>query len=297
MPKLQYALVTPARNEANYIEKTILSVVAQRYKPLQWVIVNDGSSDTTAETVAKYADRFDFIKLVQLSRTHVHNFASKVHAFNAGLQTLANLPYDLIGNLDADISLGAEYYANIIAEFEADSGLGIAGGAIYIHNGADYVTHDFAWDSVGGAVQLFRRECFQQTGGYMPMEGGGIDAAAEIMARMYGWSVRKVPKNPVYEQRRTGYAHGPQWKALYKEGVQYHRLGYSPLFYCFRSARRFGVPPLVLGSVAGLAGYLHAKVRRDPIRLPPVAVSYLRSEQLGKIRHALRNCRIPRAYY
>jgi poly-beta-1,6-N-acetyl-D-glucosamine synthase len=287
MPTLRYALVTPAKNEAKYIDSTIRSILSQSYKPARWVIVDDGSSDATAAAVARYAERYDFISLLKRAGVPAHNFASKVHAFNAGLQALEPLDYDLIGNLDADITLRPDYYENVIAELEADVRLGIAGGTIYVPTRTDYVTDDDTDDSVGGAVQLFRVECFQQIGGYMALEGGGIDAAAEIMARMYGWSVRKVPNNPVYEQRQTGFAHGSQWKARYKEGVQYHRLGYTPLFYCLRCAWRIGGPPFVVGSVYGLAGYLHAKLRRDPICLPPRAVSYLRSEQLGKIRRAL----------
>jgi poly-beta-1,6-N-acetyl-D-glucosamine synthase len=297
MPQLTYALITPAKNEAQCIEKTILSVMSQRLAPRKWVIVDDASSDATAEIVARYAQRFPCITLVRMPIRAIRNFGSKVDAFNAGLQILKDEPYDLIGNLDADIILRTDYYSNIVSEFERDPALGVSGGVIYIPIGQKYLTRDTTWDSVGGAVQLFRRACFQQIGGYVRIETGGIDAAAEIMARMHGWTVRKVANNPVFEQRRTGFAHGRPWKAAYKEGVHYHRLGYNTLFYCLRCVHRIGDPPVLLAGLLGLIGFFYAKVRRDPICLPPEVVSYLRMEQLDKIRrHLLSKDRMSGAY-
>jgi biofilm PGA synthesis N-glycosyltransferase PgaC len=297
MSNLTYALVTPAKNEAQCIEKTILSVMSQRLMPRKWVIVDDSSSDATAEIVTRYAEQYRCIIFVKMHSHGTRSFARKVDAFNAGLHTLNDEPYDLIGNLDADIILGSDYYANIVSEFERDPTLGISGGVIYVPSGQKYSTQDRTWDSVGGAVQLFRRECFQQIGGYLRIESGGIDAAAEIMARMQGWSVRKVANNAVYEQRRTGCAHGRPWKAAYKEGVHYHRLGYSTVFYCLRCACRLGDPPWLFGSVLGLIGFLCARLRRDPVCLPPNVVSYLHAEQLDKIRrHLLAKRRMSPAY-
>jgi glycosyltransferase involved in cell wall biosynthesis len=286
MPHLTYALVTPAKNEAEFIEQTILSVVAQDYKPIKWVIVDDGSSDGTADIVARFAQHHDFIVLLRRNGSDNRNFASKVQAFNSGLSALEDTHCELIGNLDADIVLRPDYYANIISAFEADPNLGISGGTIHIVADAQYFKRDSTDDSVAGAIQLFRKGCFQQIGGYVPLEGGGIDAAAEITARKCGWSVRKVPDNPAYEQRRTGYHHGMTWRAAYKEGVQYHKLGYGTLFYCLRSANRLGDHPLVVGSMCGLVGFVHAKLRGDQISLSPDIVSYLRTEQLRKIRQA-----------
>lgn len=261
--------------------------MSQRLMPRKWVIVDDASSDATAEIVTRYAQQYHCISLVRMPSEGGRNFGSKVDAFNAGLRTLRDEEYDLIGNLDADMILESDYYANIVSEFERDPALGISGGVICVPIGEEYSMHDTTWDSVGGAVQLFRRECYQEIGGYLRIESGGIDAAAEIMARMQGWSVRKVANNAVYEQRRTGFAHGRPWKIAYKEGVHYHRLGYSTLFYCLRCAYRVGDPPLLFGSLLGLIGFACARLRRDPVCLPQSVVSYLRSEQMGKIRRYL----------
>jgi poly-beta-1,6-N-acetyl-D-glucosamine synthase len=294
MSILKYVLITPARNEANCIENTILSVIAQRLAPYRWIIVDDGSSDNMSAIIKRYQQQHSWITLVTLRSSRSRNFASKIHAFNGGLRMLRDERYGLIGNLDADIILGPDYYANMVAEFERNPALGLAGGAVYVPVGSRYSKHDTTWDSVAGAIQLFRRECFEEIGGYLPIESGGVDAAAEIMARMRGWSVYKVENNAVYEQRRTGHAHGRPWRAAYKEGVHYHRLGYNLLFYCLRCVYRISDPPIVVGSVSGIIGFLYARMRRDRIALPSDVVSYLHSEQLSKIRRCIQESRIYR---
>jgi biofilm PGA synthesis N-glycosyltransferase PgaC len=297
MHTLTYVLVTPAKNEARCIENTILSVLAQRVLPSKWIIVDDGSTDSTSEIIAKYAQQYSFIRLIARDIMQPRNFASKVEAFDAGLRALEGVPYNFVGNLDADIILEPDYYANVMAEFQLDPNLGICGGVIYVPAGQGYATQDTTWDSVGGAIQLFRRECFQQIGGYLRIESGGIDAAAEITARMHGWSVRKIANNAVYEQRRTGYSHGHPWRTAYKEGVHYHRLGYSTLFYFLRCAYRLADPPLLIGSALGMIGFVTARIRRDPVCLPPGVVSFLRAEQMDKLKQRLvTRCRISPAY-
>jgi poly-beta-1,6-N-acetyl-D-glucosamine synthase len=294
---MKYALITPAKNEAAYIEKTILSVMSQSVKPCRWVIVDDASTDETAEIVARYAQQYTCITLAAVQNTAARNFGRKVDAFNFGLNFLAGTDYDLIGNLDADMTMGPDYYENVIREFERDPRLGISGGVVYVPLGDRYVNYDATWDSIAGAVQLFRKECFRQIGGYLRIPTGGIDAVAEIMARKHDWTVRKVANNPAYEQRPTGFAHGKPWRAAYKEGVHYHTLGYSSLFYCFRCLGRIGNSPRVIGSMLGLTGFVAAKLRRDPVYLPPDVVAYLHSEQLQKLRdQLLRRNKVSAAY-
>lgn len=285
--QLRYVLITPARDEARCIEATIVSVISQELLPVRWVIVDDASSDETWDIAAKYARHYSFITVVRRPKCKTRSFGSKVEAFNAGLKVVENESYEVLGNLDADIVLKADYYSNMMAAFEREPELGIAGGVIYVPVRGRYETQDMSCDSVGGAVQLFRRECFRQIGGYLPIERGGIDAAAEIMARMHRWAVRKIANNPVYEQRRTGFAYGRPWRVAYKEGGQYHRLGYSTLFYCIRCAYRIGDRPVLLGGLLGLLGFCKARVLREPVCLPADVVAYLRREQLNKIRKYL----------
>ena len=136
--QLQYVLITPCRNEARFIEETLKSVVAQTILPLRWVIVNDGSTDATADIVAKYAAQYSWIELINRPVRKDRNFAAKVHAFNEGLQRVQDLKFELIGNLDGDISFGSDHFEFLISKFIENPELGVAGTAY---------TQEGGWDS------------------------------------------------------------------------------------------------------------------------------------------------------
>ncbi len=186
--QLRYVLVTPARNEADFIEGTLKSVVAQTIVPEKWVIVSDGSSDATEEIVESYAKKHAYIELVVRVAGTGRDFGSKVFAFNSGYERLGGTDYSYIGNLDADVSLEPDYFERLLQHFSERPKLGIGGGAIFeAVDGKFRARAGNRIRSVAGAVQLFRKECFQEIGGYSPIETGGIDTLAEVTARMLGW--------------------------------------------------------------------------------------------------------------
>ena len=82
---MKYVLITAAREEEEFIQKTLDSVVTQTALPERWVVVDDGSADRTAEIVEGYTRRYPWIELVRRSQSDARSFAGKVHAFNAGL--------------------------------------------------------------------------------------------------------------------------------------------------------------------------------------------------------------------
>jgi poly-beta-1,6-N-acetyl-D-glucosamine synthase len=283
-----YVIITPAHNEEAFIERTIDSVIRQTVPPRKWVIVNDASTDATQEIVARYAAQHSFIELVKAERPPGRHFANKVRSFNLGLAKVQGVDYDLLGNLDADISLEQDYFKNILAEFERDPKLGLAGGMVHSNIDGIYVSQKVALDSVAGAVQLFRRECFEKIGGYLLLPHGGIDAAAEIACRMGGWKSRTFPENKVLEHRRTGSATTRPLGSKLKEGRRFYSLGYSPLFFLIRCVYRICEKPRILGSCAAFCGYLGSLIKREPIALPTETLSYLRREQRGKLKRLLR---------
>jgi len=282
-----YVLITPAKNEELFIRNVLDSVVSQTHRPLRWIIVDDSSTDRTAEIIHEYVTKYDFISLLKIQTDGQRNFGRKAIAFNSGVAMVQNLEYSYIGNLDADISLAPDYFQNIVNEFKKNPKLGISGGIVYAKVGSKFVTGDKTLDSVGGAVQLFRRECFEQIGGYLPLKQGGIDAAAEITARMKGWTVRKCPENRVWEHRLTGTANDGVAAANFKLGMRFHSLGYGTFFYVIRSITKIKHKPYLVGSMLALVGFLYARLRHYPITLPNEIVSYLRQEQNQKLRHRL----------
>lgn len=281
----RYVIITPAHNEEAFIGKTLESITKQILRPVAWVVVNDGSTDDTAKIVESYKARYDFIELINVERSGERHFGNKVRAFNRGLERVRHLEYDFIGNLDADISLEPHYFEILIGEFQKDQALGLGGGIIASNIGKVFVKQKIAPDSVAGAVQLFRRACFEQIGGYVPLPLGGIDAAAEIMARMNHWNVRTFPDLCALEHRRTGSAKASPLEARIREGRRLYGLGYDALFFFLRCIYRLKERPRIIGSGAALLAFLQALLKREPIVLPREVVRYLRTEQRGKLRH------------
>lgn len=279
-----YVIITPAHNEEALIERTIQSMIAQSLWPLKWIIVSDGSTDQTGDIVHRYASQYRFITLIDVERTKGRNFANKVTAFNRGLDEAGEIGYHYIGNLDADIVLEPCYFEGILSEFQKDAMLGIAGGIVFTNIDGSFATYDTTLDSVGGAVQLFRRACFEAIGGYTALEWGGIDAAAEIKARMFGWKVRKFPEHKVLEYRRTGSAQAKPLIRSVREGRKFYSLGYGLLFYLVRCVYRAKDPPYVTGSIAALYGFMESLVRRRPRVLPQDVIHYLRNEQNHRLK-------------
>src|SRR5271170_5401549 len=164
LPK--YVLVTPARNEAEHIELTIRSVMMQTVRPIKWVIVSDGSTDETDNIVSKYAVENPWIELVRMPERRERNFAGKVHAFNAGYAKVKHLEYDVIGSLDADISFDEDYFSFLLRKLAEDSSLGLVGTPFKDGPSPIYDYRFTNIEHVSGACQLFRRECFEDVGGY-----------------------------------------------------------------------------------------------------------------------------------
>ena len=279
-----YVIITPARNEEDYIEKTIQSVVGQTILPRKWVIVSDGSTDRTEEIVQRYCSVYPFIKLVTSDGDNNRNFGSKVKAFDAGYAVLGEPVYDFIGNLDADVSFNGDYYENILKEFERDPNLGLGGGIIQELINGEYISQNISKNSVAGAVQLFKRELFEKIGGYLHLKYGGIDAAAEVMVRMHGKEVKTFPEFKVLHHRRVAKGKGSIFKARFRQGIMYYLLGYHPLFQMVRCLYRLRDKPYLIGSVIMLCGYLWSGIRRYPRPVPEDVVKYLRSEQLQRLR-------------
>lgn len=282
-----YVLITAARNEEAYIEKTIQSVIAQTILPKRWAIVSDGSTDRTDEIVKQYADKHDFIMLLRRSADQERNYGSKAKALKLAYEQLTSLEYDFVGNLDADVSFDSTYYENILKKFNENERLGLAGGIRFDLRDEQFHRVHCARNSVGGPFQLFRRECYEVIGGYRPLRFGTVDTVAETMVRMHGWEVESFPEFKVYHYRWTGTAGGGLVGARFKVGAQNHSVGYHPLFQFMRCMSRvFHYPPLV-GSFSELAGYFWASLRRRQREVPDDFVQYLRSEQIARLRAAL----------
>jgi glycosyltransferase involved in cell wall biosynthesis len=284
MAPLSLVLITPARNEEAHLERTAECVVSQTVRPLRWVIVNDGSMDRTAAIVDRYVSRFPWIRRVDMPAHRDRSFAAKVHSFNAGYAIVRDLPYDVIGNLDADIEFPADYFEFLLGQFESNPGLGVA-GTVFQEEHYDSSRDSFeGLNHVAGGCQLFRRQCFEQIGGYVPNRAGGIDWIAVTTARMLGWQTRSFRDRFFFHHRSLGTAQRGALAALFSYGEKDYYLGNHPLWEVCRVAYRLAKTPIVAGGAAVGAGYLWASIRRIPRAVSPQLMRFHRQEQLRKLR-------------
>ena len=288
-----YILITPARNEEDCVERPLRSVVAQTILPKKWVIVSDGSTDRTDDIVREYTAKYSFIELVRAGEQGVRNFGSKVAAFNAGYARVAGMEYEFIGNLDADVSFAPEYFETLLSRFSDNQSLGLGGGIIMEKVGDRFVPQTISTNSVAGAVQLFRRRCFEDFGGYIPLKAGGIDSAAEIMARMHGWNVQTFADLEVLHHRRVSIGKGKMWTTHFQKGKNDYQLGYHPLFEAMRCSYRMADKPYLIGGLTTFTGYAWAWMRGYKFQLPGDVVQFLRTEQITRLKSGLRKTAQP----
>ena len=289
MARLTYVLITPARNEEAFIEKTIESMVSQTVPPLKWVIVDDGSTDHTTQIVESYAKQYPWIALVQRPSRKDRNFAGKVHAFNEGLQHVQDLKFELLGNLDADISFGPDHFEFLISKIMENPALGVVGTA-YTQEGWDSTKDSFEGEtSVHGACQLFRYQCFLDIGGYCANRAGGVDWIAVTSARMKGWQTRNYPQRRFHHYRSMGTAERGPLGAMFDYGKKDYFLGGSPVWELFRVAFRMTKKPFILGGIALMAGYFIAAMCGADRPVSRELMRFHRREQMKKLRIILHS--------
>lgn len=278
-----YVVVTPARNEAKFIELTIQAVIAQTVLPLKWLIVSDGSTDGTDDIVRKHAAQHEWIELVRMPQRAERHFAGKVHAFNAGQAKVKELPYEVIVSLDADITCERDYFSFLIEKLAADQMLGLIGTPFLEASNQPYDYRFVSIEHVSGACQVFRRECFEDIGGYMPVKGGGIDHIAVINARMKGWKTRTFTEKVCLHHREMGTAQCSPVQTKFKYGTKDYAIGNHPVWELFRSAYQMTRRPFVVGGLALAAGYIWASLRREDRPVSREFVAFHRQEQMHRL--------------
>ena len=289
--ELRYVLVTPARNEESFIGRTIESVISQTARPARWVIVSDGSTDRTDEIIQSFAELHDWIELHRMPERRDRQFAAKANAFNAGYERLKTTDFDVVGNLDADITMGPDYFEYLLDRLVEYPDLGVA-GTPFVEDMSRPDQHTYAHDAanidhVSGACQLFRRACFEQIGGYIPIEGGAIDWIAVTTARMKGWRTRTFLDKVCFHHREIGTGSSGTIAARFHYGRKAYYVGGHPAWELLRGVFQMRRKPLVIGGLSFTAGYVWAAVRRIPRPVSPELIAFHQGEQMARLRRAL----------
>jgi glycosyltransferase involved in cell wall biosynthesis len=271
---LTYAVVTPARDEEENLERLARCLVAQTVPPARWVIVDDGSTDGTARVGRAFAEGHPWIRVVTLSTdAGVVRGAPVVRAFEAGVASLELSP-EVVVKLDADVSFDADYFERLLRAFEEDASLGIASGSAYEHRKGAWRQLHGTRTSVWGASRAYRWECLQAVG---PLEQRmGWDGIDEFKANIGGWTTRPLLDLPFRHHRREGERDGASWRPWAPQGGVAHFMGYRFSYLLFRAVFRARRQPAAL---AMLWGYGGAVLRRES-RCADLAVrNYVRSRQ------------------
>jgi len=278
-----YVLVTAAYNEEENIGKTIESVLSQSRLPNRWVIVSDGSVDRTDEIVQKYTEEYPFIRLLRVVRQPGRSFGSKVRALHAGYGLLGDARYDFVGNLDADVTIPPAYFEQLMAHFDRQPSLGLAGGFVVEEaNGEFRDRRQNRIYSVAHAAQLVRRTCYEAIGGYAVLEFGGEDWHAQTSAEMKGWDTRAFPELKIFHHRHTGEGDN-LLRHRFRQGRMDYSFGSDPLFEILKCALRIPDRPFLVGGAARLTGFFWSMVRRDKRPVSAEFIQFLRCDQKRKM--------------
>ena len=284
---MNYVIVTAVQNEEDYIELTIKSVIEQTILPKKWVIVNDGSTDKTESIVEAYMKDREWIEMLKIGKRKDRNFSGKALAFNAGCDRLKGLKYDIIGNVDGDISFEKDFFQYLIRKFEQNPELGVA-GTHYIEGDL----HSFR-DSyinvhhVNGQCQLFRRKCFEDIGGYVPVKEGGIDWIAVTTARMKGWETYSFDERTFIHHRAMGTAGSDIYRSRFNYGKKDYFLGGHPLWQVCRGVFQMAKKPYIVGGLLLIFGYVWAWATGMERPVSKELMEFHRGEQIDRLKNMM----------
>ena len=280
MPR--YVVITPLRNEAAYLPLTIASMCAQTVKPLQWVLVDDGSTDDTPALVDEAAARLPWVTAVhRRDRGFRQAGGGVIDAFYQGWSELRDAHWNVVVKLDGDLSFGPDYFERCLLRLQAEPALGIVGGTCCVLRDG-VVGPEFQGEPgfhVRGPTKIYRRACFEAIGGLM--RAPGWDTVDQMKANMLGWGTRTFADIEIVHHRPTGSAYGA-WSNWTKNGIANFVTGYDPVFMACKCVRRLLSRPNLAGLIeaAGLAsGYLRGYWRSVPRVQDAALIAYVRAQQ------------------
>lgn len=285
-------IVSPVRDEADYIELTLKSMVAQTVRPSEWIVIDDGSSDNTPEIVQHYAERYPFIRLLRRTNRGFRKLGGGViAAFKEGLANASPPDYHYLAKLDGDMSFGPRYLEKMFEKFEANPRLAAVSGKVFRPENGQLIEESIIDEHVAGQFKLYRREAYEEIGGFVErVMWDGIDVHS---ARMKGWDTMNFhdPEALLYHHRLMGSSDKHIWRGRLRWGRGIHYMGYHPLYALASGIFRMREKPMILGGLLIIAGYLQAAFSGAPRYDNPEFITYLQKWQLGRLKALLTGSR------
>ncbi len=278
---IKYIIISPVRNEEKYIEKTIYSVINQTIKPLEWIIINDGSTDMTKEIVEKYTSNFKWIKLIdKKDRGFSQVGKGVIEAFNTGFKNISYRNWGYIVKLDCDVSLERDFLENLLHRFSESKNLGIAGGTSYALEKGRFCEEKMPEFHPWAGARMYKRKCFEDIRGLV--ETLGWDTIDLLRAQMKDWQTKRFRDLKVIHCRRMASRKG-LWEGKLRTGRNFYITGYHPLFLVVRSIYRLTQRPYLIESIGVVYGYVQAMWKRESLVVTSKEKVFLRSQQLRRL--------------
>jgi len=282
-----YSVISPVRDEADYLDVTAASLVGQTHRPRHWIVVDDGSTDDTRAIAEQWASKHRWITVISTESRHERaRGAPIVAAFERGLRELDERP-DIVVKLDGDLFLPAHYFEWVASVFARDPRAGVVGGTVWMpENGRWRLDYGKTSHNVHGVAKAYRYACLDEIGGLQ--ESMGWDGIDEYAARARNWHVHALGELNILHYKPRGSKQRPL-RSRWEEGRGNAFMGYRWQFMLLRAGYRAIVErPRGLGGLALLAAYADARLRRLPRVADPEAISELRREQAQRMRALLR---------
>ena len=270
-------LISPVRNEERHLGKTIQSVLQQTVRPSKWIIVDDGSTDRTAEIARQCLIGNPWVSvLTRRDRGFASVGEGEAAAFNEAYETVRAADWDFIAKVDGDVSFPKDHLESLLRRFEEDPKLGISGGTCFVLEKGRYYEEKMPDFYPLAACRLYRRKCYEEIGGIIPKLGW--ETIDLLRAQMRGWATRRFEDLRITHYRRMA-SRGGLWKGKTRSGKIFYVLGYLPLFVVARSLYRLKERPYFIESAGILYGYLRAFLRREPLSVTREEKAFLRRQQ------------------
>lgn len=281
-PPRRYVLISPCRDEASYMRRTLESVSKQSVQPALWVVVDDGSTDETPAILDEYAARLPYLRVVRRKDRGGRSVGPGViEAFYEGLATVQLEDFDYLCKLDLDLELPPRYFQRLIERMEADPRIGTTSGKPhFVDPKSGALVSELCGDEMSvGMTKFYRTACFQEIGGFVrQVMWDGIDCHR---CRMLGWIAESRDGEDLrfLHLRPMGSSQKGIWTGRVRWGFGQYFMGTAPLYLAASAIYRMPRHPLFVGGIAMLWGYLRSAAKGAARYDDPEFRRFLRSYQ------------------